>query len=184
MLAIMNSPAYWAFCWASGQVLARHILCHPEKFQGKRILDFGSGSGVVAIAAAMAGARQVVACDIDPYALDACAANAKLNGLEIELLDDMLKLTFQPDMIIAADVLYDRENFHFLENFPAKADEVLLADSRVKHGLPAGYTLVDRVTTTTLPDLDELREYSDVKIYKALSKATRLKRRNPTPEHS
>ena len=69
ILAIQAYPAYWAFCWASGQVLARYILDNPEIVKNKRVMDFGAGSGVVAIAAIMAGAKQVIACDIDPDAL-------------------------------------------------------------------------------------------------------------------
>ncbi|MFT4712900.1 MAG: putative nicotinamide N-methyase, partial [Candidatus Azotimanducaceae bacterium] len=66
MLLILESPAYWAFCWASGQVMARYLLQHPNLVRGKSVLDFGSGSGVVAIAAAIAGAKSVIACDNDP----------------------------------------------------------------------------------------------------------------------
>ncbi|MDX1599342.1 MAG: 50S ribosomal protein L11 methyltransferase, partial [Marinobacter sp.] len=79
--AVVAEPAYWSFCWASGQVLAGWILENPRRVAGKRVLDFGSGSGVVAIAAAMAGAAEAIACDIDPAALDAAAANAQLNNV-------------------------------------------------------------------------------------------------------
>ena len=61
----------WSFCWSSGQVLARWILEHKEVVAGRRVLDFGTGSGIVAIAAARSGARRVVACDIDPVSLQA-----------------------------------------------------------------------------------------------------------------
>ena len=63
---VMNHPLYWVFCWASGQVLARHLLRHPDLVRGTRVVDFGCGSGVVAIAAALAGAGEVIACDSDP----------------------------------------------------------------------------------------------------------------------
>lgn len=165
MLAIMNYPAYWAFCWASGQVLAAYFLANAEIVKGKRILDFGSGSGVVAIAAAMAGAKEVIACDNDPYALEACKVNARLNNVTLTYLDDFNKLETIPDLIVAADVLYDRDNFHFIDTFLSTAKEVLIADSRIKKWEPMGYTIVDRIQATTIPDLDELKEYSDVKIY-------------------
>lgn len=64
--AVVAEPAYWSFCWASGQVLARWLLRHPERVAGQTVLDFGTGSGVVAVAAAKAGAARVIACDLDP----------------------------------------------------------------------------------------------------------------------
>src|SRR5690349_24471101 len=77
-------PPYWAFAWAGGQALARHILDHPGLVRGRSVLDFGAGSGVVAIAAAMAGA-QVTAAEIDPFAAAAIALNAGLNKVEIAI---------------------------------------------------------------------------------------------------
>ena len=69
-----ESPPYWAFCWGSGQALARWLLDHPDEVRGRRVVDFGSGSGVAGIAAAMAGAREVVAVDVDPAARAAVLA--------------------------------------------------------------------------------------------------------------
>lgn len=166
--AILRDPAYWAFCWASGQVLARYILDYPDQFSGKTVLDFGTGSGVVAIAAALAGASRVIACDIDPMALDASRANAELNGVELELLDDVNKLAGPVDIVIAADVLYDRDNIPWLDRLPAFGDEVLIADSRFKQVELHGYRIVERITATTVPDLDELQEFSRVKLYRAV----------------
>lgn len=65
--AVVAEPAYWSFCWASGQVLAAYILANPHLVKGETVLDFGSGSGIVAIAAAMAGAKEAIACDIDRF---------------------------------------------------------------------------------------------------------------------
>lgn len=166
--AILNDPAYWAFCWASGQVLAAHIFDHPERVRDLTVLDFGTGSGVVAIAAAMAGARQVIACDIDPKALAATRANAELNQVTLELLDDINRLNQPVDLIIAADVLYDRDNIPWLDQLPGLAPQILIADSRFKQVEPHGYSVIDRVTATTVPDLDELKEFSQVKIYSSL----------------
>ena len=88
MTRVMDNPLYWVFCWASGQVLARYLLDNPQWVAGRRVLDFGCGSGVVAVAAAMAGAREVVACDIDPLAIEATRINAQLNGVELVLSED------------------------------------------------------------------------------------------------
>ena len=67
-------PPYWAFAWAGGQALARYVLDHPGLVAGKRVLDFGAGSGLVGLAAAKMGARHVIAADIDPLAIAAIAA--------------------------------------------------------------------------------------------------------------
>ena len=168
MLRILEQPAYWAFCWASGQVLARYLLDRPALVAGNRVLDFGAGSGVVAIAAAMAGAAEVIACDIDPDALAATAANAEIAGVEVTLLDDIEKLDHPVDIAIAADVLYDRDNLPWLERLPTFGREVIIADSRMKRDVLAGYEVIDRQTATTVPDLDELKEFTDVRVYRCM----------------
>lgn len=76
-------PPFWAFAWAGGQALARYLLDNPETVAGREVLDIGSGSGIVAIAAAKAGASRVVAAEIDPFAAAAIALNAPLNGVTI-----------------------------------------------------------------------------------------------------
>jgi predicted nicotinamide N-methyase len=78
-------PPFWAFAWAGGQALARYILDHPEAVAGRDVLDIASGSGLVAIAAAKAGARRVTAADIDPYAIAAIGLNAALNDVHIAI---------------------------------------------------------------------------------------------------
>ena len=167
ILAIQAYPAYWAFCWASGQVLARHIIDNPELVRNKRIMDFGAGSGIVAIAAIMAGAKHVIACDIDPDALLSCQENAKLNNVEFELHGDIFECHQEIDLLIAADVLYDKANLPLLDVFLDKAPEVLVADSRVKNFNFPPYQAVGQVDSFTVPDLDELDEFRLVNLYKA-----------------
>lgn len=167
MLAILDRPAYWAFCWASGQVLADFLTLHPEICRGKSVLDLGAGSGVVAIAAAKTGASRVIACDIDPHALDACGVNTRLNDVTMEMLDNLEHLDGRVDLLIAADVLYDRDNLPWLESLQQYADEVLIADSRIRDkSLFNQYDLIDELQATTIPDLDELKEFGDVSIYR------------------
>ncbi len=168
MVAIINQPAYWAFCWASGQVLARYLLDNPSLVADRTVLDFGAGSGVVGIAAALAGARRVIACDIDPMAIDAIQANSELNGVEVELLEDLDQLASDVDIAIAADVLYDRENLPLLKQLPAVASRVIVADSRMKDVCPHGYRELSRREATTIPDLDEFEEYNRVRVYEAI----------------
>ena len=132
MIKVMENPAYWAFCWASGQVIARYIATHPTICTGKSVLDLGCGSGVVSIAAAQAGAQRVIACDIDPHALTATRINATANHVQVELLDDLHGLSEPVDLIIAADVLYDRENLEWLDVLGNYGREILIADSRIR----------------------------------------------------
>lgn len=163
--AVVAEPAYWSFCWASGQVLAQHIINHPYHVKDKTVVDFGSGSGIVAIAAALSGAKKVFACDIDAQALDACLLNGKLNDVTINCVSDMSMIQEEIDLIVAADVLYDKDNYPLLDLFLSKAHQALLADSRVKI-LPSNqYEQVDCVKARTWPDLNEFEEFNKVKIY-------------------
>lgn len=167
ILSIQANPAYWAFCWASGQVLARHILDNPQLVRNKRIMDFGAGSGVVAIACAMAGAKSVIACDIDTEALLSCQENAKLNQVTFELHPNLFEFDQELDVLIAADVLYDKENLPLLDVFLKKAPEVLVADSRVKNFDFPPYKAIGKIDSFTVPDLDELDEFRLVNLYHA-----------------
>ncbi|HWU60875.1 MAG TPA: methyltransferase [Ensifer sp.] len=102
-------PPFWAFAWAGGQGLARYVLDHPECVAGKRVVDFASGSGLVAIAAMKAGAAQVLAADIDPWTGTAIALNAGLNEVVIEYTrDDLVGIAVDADVLLAGDVFYDQ----------------------------------------------------------------------------
>ena len=110
-----DSP-YWAFPWAGGQALARHVLDHPELVRGLRVLDFATGSGLVAIAAARAGAARVVAVDVDPFCRAAVLLNAALNGVAVAFHagDPLGAPPGAPpaagaDVVLAGDVFYERE---------------------------------------------------------------------------
>ncbi|WP_166257041.1 class I SAM-dependent methyltransferase [Marinobacter salicampi] len=165
--AVVDEPAYWSFCWASGQVLASYLLSNPELVAGRRVLDFGCGSGIVAIAAAMAGASEVIACDSDPAALQATRANAALNGVSLGFCDSWEHRPSRLDLILAADVLYDAENLPLLDAFCVAAKGVLLADSRIRNLGDARYCLQSTVEGRTWPDLNEFEEFNRVRIYKA-----------------
>jgi len=108
--AIGLPPPFWAFAWAGGQGLARYILDNPETVAGKRVLDFASGSGLVAIAAKMAGAAHVLAADIDPWTRTAVTLNAAENGVEIGFTDDdQIDRMVDAEIVLAGDVFYDRD---------------------------------------------------------------------------
>jgi predicted nicotinamide N-methyase len=101
---------WWAFCWPGGQALARYVLDHPELVRGKRVLDFGSGCAIEAIAAVRAGAASALAVDIDPVAAAAAQLNAQLNDLHIETTsEDLLGNRVEADVVLAGDVFYDRD---------------------------------------------------------------------------
>ena len=163
--AVVAEPAYWSFCWASGQVLAQYILDHPEYVKGKTVVDFGSGSGIVAIAAALSGAKKAMACDIDNHALDACSANAHLNKVSVDCVSDFSSIKTPIDLIVAADVLYDKDNYPLLDLFVSKAEQILVADSRVKVLPSDNYKQIDCIEARTWPDLNEFEEFNKVKIY-------------------
>lgn len=108
--AIGLPPPFWAFAWAGGQGLARYILDNSEIVAGKRVLDFASGSGLVAIAAKLAGAADVLAADIDPWTQTAVMLNAAENGVEIGFTgENQIGLDVDADVVLAGDVFYDRD---------------------------------------------------------------------------
>lgn len=104
-------PPFWAFAWAGGQALARYLLDRPETVAGRFVLDFGSGSGLVAIAAARAGARSVLAAEIDNFAAAAFAANAKLNDVSMAVTTVDIIGIVDPrwQVVTAGDVCYERD---------------------------------------------------------------------------
>jgi predicted nicotinamide N-methyase len=102
-------PPFWAFAWAGGQGLARHILDHPETVRGKTVIDFATGSGLVAIAAKMSGASSVLAVDIDPFCGDAVDLNSRLNSIEIEFsAHNLIGQKLTAEVLLAGDIFYDR----------------------------------------------------------------------------
>ena len=136
-------PPFWAFAWAGGQALARYLLDHPEAVAGRAVLDFGAGSGLVAIAAAKAGAAAVTAAEIDPFAAAAIAANAVLNGVAIEVVTtDLLdgdKRFWK--LVTAGDVCYEQpmaeRALHWLRVLAGRGSTVLLGDPHRAY-LPGG----------------------------------------------
>jgi len=109
LAAIGLPPPFWAFAWAGGQGLARHVLDHPATVRGKRVLDFATGSGLVAIAAIKAGAAEVTAADIDPFCETATALNLEANQVEAKFLGtDCVGTDADWDVVLAGDVFYDK----------------------------------------------------------------------------
>lgn len=149
---LRGGPApYWAFCWGAGQALARYVLDRPELVRGRVVVDFGAGSAVAGIAAALAGARRVVAVDIDRVALRMARHNARLNGVELELAAE---LPSSWDVLLASDVLYETGNEFLVQAAAETGREVLVSDP-LRHGTPRPFlSVVHEYTVRTLPDVD------------------------------
>jgi len=153
-LAPGEPPPFWAFCWGSGQALARHLLDRPERVAGKRVVDLGAGSGIAGLAAARAGAEQVIALDLDPQARQAVACNAALNGLHIEIA---LETPAEWDLMLAADVLYETGLRDWVLGEARRRGPILLADPE-RTGTPRpDHPMLTRVAATTFPDVDSPR---------------------------
>jgi predicted nicotinamide N-methyase len=163
-------PPFWAFAWAGGQAVARYLLDNPEIVRNRRVLDLAAGGGVVAIAAALAGAREVTATEIDPAALDALALNAAANGVTVtarldDVLDNLLddlpddEAALHADVVTAGDVFYNRElsarMMAFLRRAAARGAVVLAGDPGRAYA-PAGLRAVARYDIPTTHDLESV----------------------------
>lgn len=133
-------PPFWAFAWAGGQALARHVLDTPELVAGKTVLDFACGCAIAGIAAAKAGAARVEASEIDPFAVHAACANARLNAVDLHA--EQVDLVGQDrgwDVILAGDVFYEGEAGGrigaWLEGLARRGALVLIGDPG-RHFLP------------------------------------------------
>jgi len=133
---MLLAPPFWASAWAGGRAVARYILDNPQSVAGRRVLDLASGSGLVAIAAMQAGAVEVIANDVDPYAVAAITLNARVNGVLVtESLADLLDHDCEkdrPDTVLVGDAFYDDalagRMLAFLERAAAGGAEVLVGD--------------------------------------------------------
>jgi predicted nicotinamide N-methyase len=134
-----SRPPYWAYPWAGGVALARYFLEQPRSVAGRRVLDLGAGSGVVGIAAAKAGAREIVAAEIDPIAAAALGLNAAANGIAITVLGNDILGRAPPsvDLVAVGDLFYDRRTAArvtaFLDQCLAAGIEVLIGDPGRAH---------------------------------------------------
>ena len=165
---LMDEPPYWAFCWASGQVLAKYLIDNPREVKNRTVVDFGSGSGVVGIAAKQAGAAQVFAVDSDPTALLATQVNSRLNQVEVKTYHNLTQILFKKEdsILLIADVFYDSQNIPMLSNFLDDFNDVIIADSRVAPQELTGVEVTDQYESSTVPDLGESIAFNSVSIYR------------------
>lgn len=153
-----RSP-YWAYGWAGGTVLARYLLDNPGVARGKRVLDLGTGSGVVAIAAAMCGASRIDAVDIDPNAIAATGLNAELNGVSItaRCTDILDAAPPAADLVLIGDVFYDdavaRRALPFARACRDAGCAVLIGDPGRK---PLPHEALQRIAALPVPDFGDI----------------------------
>jgi len=160
-------PPYWAFAWAGGQALARYILDNPSEAAGRSVLDFGSGSGLVAIAAAKAGARLVCAADIDKHAAAAITLNAKANDAMVSVItEDVIGSRESWDVILCGDMCYERplaeRLLEWLHQRARSGVRVLLGDPGRSYFPKSGVEKLATYSVQTTRDLEdsEIRQTS------------------------
>lgn len=154
-------PPFWAFAWAGGQALARHILDHSELVAGKSVLDFACGSGLVGIASMLAGAKSCHAVDVDGFAIEACKLNAALN--KINIFVEQADLTTSPapdaDIVFCGDVFYDKNMtesvLDLLDRFLIEGIPVLIGDPGRSY-LPRDR--LEHIATYTVPVVGALED--------------------------
>ena len=179
-------PPFWAFAWAGGQALARYLLDHPDTVRGHDVLDFGSGSGLVAIAAALAGAARVEAADIDRFAAAAIVVNAALNRVDVAATtaDPIAGPDSYRQVITAGDICYEQPMAYrateWLRRCAAQGSLVLLGDpgraylprtglaERGRYRVPTSRELEDRDVRETvvwqiLPATDDRKIVQDTR---------------------
>ena len=153
-------PPYWAFAWPGGQALTRFLLDHPDWVRGKRVLDFAAGSGLSAIGAAMAGAAEAIANEIDDFAAAAAALNAELNRMPVEVLQhDIVGRNESWDVVLAGDVCYERPMAErvipWLRGLAGTGIAVLMGDPGRAYLPDQGLVEVARYDVPTLKELED-----------------------------
>jgi predicted nicotinamide N-methyase len=159
--AVNVPPPYWAFAWAGGQALARFLLDNPAMVAGHSVLDLGSGSGLVAIAAAKAGAACVLAADIDAFALAAIGLNAAANGVTLETTGDDLPAAPPGafDVVLVGDLFYERplaeRTLVFVEAARAQGAQVLAGDPRRSYFPPDRFRQLAEYSVPVTRELED-----------------------------
>lgn len=154
-------PPYWAWPWAGGLALARHVLDHPELVRGRSVVDIGCGGGIVAIAAALAGARAVAAIDVEIFAIEATRLNAAANGVEVDAIEaDPIGTDDGWDVVLVGDLWYEQELAErmapWLRALVRRGAVVLTGDLGRAHLPSTGLVELARSVVATPVDLEDV----------------------------
>ncbi len=163
-------PPYWAFAWAGGQALARYVLDHPETVAEKRVLDFGSGSGLVAIAAAKSGAADVLAADIDRIAGAAIVLNAQANNASVHIThEDIIDSEGGWETIVVGDMCYERplaeRLLEWTRRLAGNGATILLGDPGRSYFPKSGVEKLWTYSVQTTRDLED-RDVRETSVYR------------------
>ena len=150
--------------------MARHVLDNPDIVRGLRVLDFASGSGLVAIASKKAGAASVVASEIDAFAIAAIALNARVNEVEISCVhEDLVGRDDGWDIVFAGDVCYERDMservFNWLKRLAARRATVLVGDPKRNYLPKSGLAEIAVYNVLTTRELED-REIRRTKVWR------------------
>ena len=154
---------YWAFAWAGGLALAHHLAANPELVRGRRVFDLGTGSGLVAIAAAQAGAGAVTGADVDPFAVAAARINARANGVRLDLIgrDVLDEESPDADVVLAGDCWYEgglgERATAWLRRAASAGRTVLLGDPGRRY-LPVDLKRIAAYEVRTTTELEDLAQ--------------------------
>jgi predicted nicotinamide N-methyase len=158
-------PPYWAFAWAGGQALSRYVLDNPQEVRGKNVLDFGSGSGLVAIAAMKAGAARVLAADIDTFSAAAIALNAAANNSDVNITSEDVIGRDEWEIILVGDMCYERPLAERLLAWLTQTSaRVLLGDPGRSYFPKSGIEKLATYRVETTRELED-REIRETSVY-------------------
>ncbi len=165
-------PPYWAFAWAGGQALSRHVLDNPETVKGRSVLDFGSGSGLVAIAADQAGAKSVLAADIDKFAAAAITENARANNSAVSTTtEDVIGQNLRWQTVLVGDMCYERplaeRLLAWLRDLAGNGALILLGDPGRSYFPRSGVEKLATYRVQTTRELED-REIRETSVYRLL----------------
>jgi predicted nicotinamide N-methyase len=161
--AVMREPPFWALLWPSGERLCRALAARPDLVAGLSVLDFGSGCGLVACAAARGGAAHTCAVDNDPLAAAAGRLHALANGVELSVRAEVPE--GRVDLLLLADFLYDRSHLPLFRYLRARAAEIVVVDSRLTALPEPGLEYLGEATGRAVPDLDPHGEFGRLRFW-------------------